>query len=51
MLNAKLTGLLPLHVTARIFLVFTVFNPKEGRTIELAMDCTAAKQRLDISCR
>lgn len=33
------------------FLVFTVFNPREGRTIELAMNCTAAKQRLDISCR
>ncbi|WP_139236465.1 hypothetical protein [Rugamonas rubra] len=33
------------------FLVFTVFNPKEGRSIELAMNCTAAKQRLDISCR
>lgn len=33
------------------FLVFTVFNPKEGRTIELAMNCTAAKQRLDISCK
>lgn len=33
------------------FLVFTVFNSKEGRTIELAMNCTAAKQRLDISCK
>lgn len=33
------------------FLVFTVFNPKEGRTIELALNCTAAKQRLDISCK
>lgn len=33
------------------FLVFTVFNPKEGRAIELAMNCTAVKTRLDISCR
>jgi hypothetical protein len=32
------------------FLVCTVFNPKEGRTIELAMNCTAAKQHLNISC-
>jgi hypothetical protein len=32
------------------FLIFTVFNPKEGRTIELAMNCTAAKQHLGISC-
>lgn len=32
------------------FLVFTVFNPKEGRTIELALNCTAAKKHLDIAC-
>lgn len=32
------------------FLVFTVFNPKEGRTIELAMNCTASKQLLNVSC-
>lgn len=32
------------------FLVFTVFNPKEGRTIELAMNCTAAKQHLGVAC-
>lgn len=32
------------------FLVFTVFNPKEGRVIELALNCTAAKKHLDIAC-
>jgi hypothetical protein len=32
------------------FLVFTVFNPKEGRTIELALNCTAAKKHLNIAC-
>lgn len=31
-------------------LVFTVFNPKEGRTVELALNCSAAKQHLNISC-
>jgi len=25
------------------FLVFTMFNAKEGKTVELAMNCTAAK--------
>lgn len=33
------------------YLVFTVFNPTEGRTIELAINCTAAKKRLNISCK
>jgi len=28
------------------YLVFTVFNPKEGKTIEVAMNCTAAKSLL-----
>lgn len=32
------------------FLVFTVFNPKEGRAIELALNCTAAKKHLNIAC-
>lgn len=32
------------------YLVFTVFNPKEGRTIELAMNCTVAKRALNVSC-
>ena len=32
------------------YLVFTVFNPKEGRTVELAMNCSAAKRHLNISC-
>lgn len=32
------------------YLVFTVFNAKEGKTIEVAMNCTAAKQLLNISC-
>lgn len=32
------------------YLVFTVFNPKEGRVIEVALNCTAAKQMLDVTC-
>lgn len=32
------------------YLVFTVFNAKEGKTIEVAMNCTAAKQLLNIDC-
>lgn len=32
------------------YLVFTMFNAKEGRTIELAMNCTAAKQLLNVAC-
>jgi len=43
-------GAIQAYCNGASFLVFTVFNPKEGRTIELAMNCTAAKQTLDISC-
>lgn len=32
------------------YLVFTMFNASEGKTLELAMNCKAAKQHLDISC-
>jgi hypothetical protein len=32
------------------FLVFTAFHPKEGRTIELALNCTAAKKHLNVTC-
>jgi len=32
------------------YLVFTMFNPKEGRAVELALNCKAAKQYLDINC-
>lgn len=32
------------------FLVFTVFNPKEGRAMELALNCAAAKKHLNIAC-
>lgn len=32
------------------FLVFTVFNPKEGRAVELALNCAAAKRHLNITC-
>lgn len=31
------------------YLVFTVFNAKEGRVIELALNCTAARQ-MNINC-
>lgn len=32
------------------YLIFTVFNAKEGRTLELALNCSAAKKTLDIDC-
>lgn len=32
------------------FLVFTVFNPKEGRAMDLALNCSAAKKHLNIVC-
>lgn len=32
------------------YLVFTVFNAKEGKTLELAMNCAAAKNLLNVSC-
>ena len=32
------------------YLVFTMFNPKEGKAVELALNCKAAKQYLDIDC-
>jgi hypothetical protein len=34
----------------KAYLVFTVFEPKAGKLHELAMNCTAAKQVLNISC-
>lgn len=32
------------------FRVFTIFNQKEGRLIDLAMNCSVLKKRLDIDC-
>jgi hypothetical protein len=32
------------------YLVFTVFNAKEGKVLELAMNCSAAKSLLGVSC-
>jgi hypothetical protein len=32
------------------YLVFTMFNPKEGKVLELAMNCAAAKSLLNVSC-
>lgn len=32
------------------YLVFTMFNAKEGKTLELALNCTAAKSLLKVSC-
>jgi hypothetical protein len=46
----RLDGSISANCSGSQFLVFTVFNSKEGRTIELAMNCTAAKQHLGISC-
>lgn len=33
-----------------LYLVFTMFNPKEGKTIEAALNCAAAKSLLNVSC-
>lgn len=30
--------------------VFTIFNAKEGKTIEVALNCTAAQRLLNVSC-
>lgn len=32
------------------YLVFTVFNQKEGKTLEVALNCTAAKSLLNVNC-
>ena len=32
------------------FRVFTAFKRDEGRTIEVAMNCTVLKKRLDVDC-
>ena len=32
------------------YLVFTLFNAKEGKIIEVALNCTAAKSLLNVSC-
>lgn len=32
------------------YLVFTLFNASEGKLTELAMNCTAAKSLLNVSC-
>ena len=32
------------------YMIFTVFNAKEGKLHELALNCTAAKSLLNISC-
>lgn len=32
------------------YMVFTIFNAKEGKTVEVAMNCTAAKTLLNVSC-
>lgn len=32
------------------YLVFTVFNAKEGKIIEVALNCAAAKKHLNINC-
>ncbi|MFC5571565.1 hypothetical protein ACFPN1_16010 [Lysobacter yangpyeongensis] len=32
------------------YLVFTIFNAKEGKAREVAMNCTAAKRLLNVSC-
>lgn len=32
------------------YLVFTLFNTKEGKMHEVALNCTAAKRLLNVSC-
>lgn len=32
------------------YMVFTIFNAKEGKTSEIALNCTAAKKLLNIDC-
>jgi hypothetical protein len=32
------------------YLVFTVFDRREGKTIEVALNCAAAKKHLNVSC-
>jgi hypothetical protein len=32
------------------YLVATLFNPKEGKVLELALNCNAAKRLLNVSC-
>jgi hypothetical protein len=32
------------------YIVFTMFNAEEGKLLELALNCTAAKKLLNISC-
>ena len=32
------------------YMVFTMFNANSGKTIELALNCEAAKSRLNVSC-
>ena len=35
---------------ASSYMVFTIFNAKEGKTSEVALNCTAAKKLLNIDC-
>jgi hypothetical protein len=46
----RLDGAIAATCNGSDFLVFTMFSPKEGRAVELAMNCTAAKQLLNVSC-
>jgi hypothetical protein len=32
------------------YLVATLFDPKEGKVLELALNCKVAKEKLNISC-
>jgi hypothetical protein len=33
-----------------VYRVFTVYSTKEGKMLELAMNCEAAKRLLNVSC-
>jgi hypothetical protein len=32
------------------YMVFTIFNQKEGKILEVALNCTAAKKLINVSC-
>lgn len=48
--NRRSDGSIRANCDGDNYLVFTMFNAKEGKTLELALNCTASKQLLNISC-
>lgn len=48
--NRLADGSIVARCDGTLYRVFTVFNPKEGKAMEIAMNCTAAKSALNIDC-